>query len=120
MSEFISHYPISSVAPQLAGRFSRCGIRLMSAMNQASLPINRIFAFSIFLVALNLLRTGVATTQSVPRGYTRDNSDWWSYTGRPEADDEAIIQNRELPVSNFQILGLALNDETLDRAVRKM
>jgi hypothetical protein len=65
-----------------------------------------------FLVAASNLPLAAELVQTGPPGYTSDNSDWWSYTRRPEADDEAISQKRELPASNFQILGFKLNDET--------
>jgi hypothetical protein len=76
-------------------------------------------ALWIFIAAANILPLVAASLQTVPPGYTRDNSDWWSYTGRPEADDETISQKRELPASNFQILGFRLN-ETLDKAPAKL
>jgi hypothetical protein len=77
-------------------------------------------ALTLFIVAANILPLVAGALQTVPPGYTRDNSDWWSYTGRPEADDETISQKRELPASNFQILGLKLNDETFDKAAAKL
>lgn len=77
-------------------------------------------ALKIFIVAANILPVVAENPQTVPPGYTRDNSDWWSYTGRPEADDETISQKRELPASNFQILGLELNDETFTKAATRL
>jgi hypothetical protein len=74
----------------------------------------------VFLVAASILPVAAELVQTGPPGYTSDNSDWWSYTRRPEADDEAISQKRELPASNFQILGFKLNDETFGKATAKL
>jgi hypothetical protein len=74
----------------------------------------------VFLVAASNLPLAAELVQTGPPGYTSDNSDWWSYTRRPEADDEAISQKRELPASNFQILGFKLNDETFGKATAKL
>jgi len=76
--------------------------------------------FWVFIFAANSLPLAAETAQTGPPGYTSDNSDWWSYTRRPEADDEAISQKRELPASNFQILGFKLNDETFGKATAKL
>lgn len=77
-------------------------------------------AFLVSAVVVGLLAAETADPQSAPRGHTRDNSDWWSYTGRFEADDETISQHREVPASNFQILGVKLNDETFSNAMIKV
>src|SRR6267154_2910383 len=55
-----------------------------------------------------------------PPGYTSDNSDWWSYTRRPEAEDEGVSQKREPSASNFHILGFNLSDETFGKATAKL
>jgi hypothetical protein len=77
-------------------------------------------ALWIFIVAANILPLLAGTLQTVPPGYTRDNSDWWSYTRRPEADDKTVSQKREPPASNFQILGFKLNGEAFDKATAKL
>lgn len=77
-------------------------------------------ALRIFILAASILPVVAENPQTVPPSYTRDNSDWWSYTGRPEADDETTSQKRELPASNFQILGLELDDETLRKAATRL
>ena len=74
----------------------------------------------LFVVAASILPLAAASVQTGPPGYRSDNSDWWSYTGRPEPDDEAISQKREVPASNFQILGFKLNDETFGKATAKL
>jgi hypothetical protein len=51
-----------------------------------------------------------AGTQADSPGYTSDNSDWWSYTRIPDADEESISQHREPPASTFQILGFKVDD----------
>ena len=43
----------------------------------------------VFVVAASILPLAAASVQTGPPGYTSDNSDWWSYTRRPEPDDEA-------------------------------
>jgi len=50
-----------------------------------------------------------------------DNPDWWS--GRSLADSYEPIQppqERELPSSNFQVLGIELDDAMFDRAATKL
>jgi hypothetical protein len=74
----------------------------------------------VFVVAASILPLAAASVQTGPPGYTSDNSDWWSYTRRPEPDDEAISQKREVPAANFQILGFKLNDETFRKATAKL
>ena len=74
----------------------------------------------VFLVAASILPLAAETVQTGPPGYISDNSDWWSYTRRPDADDETIGQKREVRASNFQILGLKLNDETFAKATAKL
>jgi hypothetical protein len=71
----------------------------------------------VFTVATNLVPLAAATVQTVPPGYTRDNSDWWSLT---RTDDEVVPQEGDLQDSNFQILGFKLNDETFGKAKAKL
>jgi hypothetical protein len=56
----------------------------------------------VFLVATSILPLAAELVQTDPPGYTGDNSDWWSYTRIPEADDEAISQKRELQLQIFR------------------
>ena len=56
----------------------------------------------IFIVATNIVSLGAANVQTVPPGYTRDNSDWWSFTRTYGAEDEVIPQEGELQDSNFK------------------
>lgn len=71
----------------------------------------------VFTVATNLVPLA-ATAQTVPPGYARDNSDWWSLTRTD--DDEVEPQEGDLQDSNFQILGFKLNDETFGKAKAKL
>jgi hypothetical protein len=85
-----------------------------------------------FVKGLAVLWICIASTNSAPvsadtlqTGSPRlvlDDSDWWSFTGRPELDvyDEALSQKRELPSSNFRILGLELNEEIFEKARTKL
>jgi len=68
-------------------------------------------SFLGWLLFLHLVSLQYA--QLGPPGYTSDNSDWWSLTGRPESEERIPIQNRELPSANFRILGLSLSDENV-------
>lgn len=77
-------------------------------------------AFWILIVAASIFPLAAEIVQTGPPGCTADNSDWWSYTRRAEADDETISQKRQLPASNFQILGFDLNDETFGKAAAKL
>lgn len=53
--------------------------------------------------------------------YLRDNSDWWSFLGRPDTDEIVSRQEREPSSSHFEILGIKLNSEGLfDRAAAKL
>jgi hypothetical protein len=70
-----------------------------------------------FTVATNIAPLAAATFQTVPPGYTRDNSDWWSLT---RTDDEVVPREGDLQDSNFQILGFKLNNETFDKARAKL
>ena len=72
---------------------------------------------TIFMVAANILSLAAATVQTVPPGYTCNNSDWWSLT---RTDDEVVPQEGDLQDSNFQILGFKLNDETFGKAKAKL
>lgn len=58
--------------------------------------------------------------QGGPPGYTSDNSDWWSHTRRLEFDKKSLVQNREPSPSNFQIVGLELDDEVFSKATFKL
>jgi len=69
------------------------------------------------MVAANILSLAAATVQTVPPGYTCNNSDWWSLT---RTDDEVVPQEGDLQDSNFQILGFKLNDETFGKAKAKL
>src|SRR5229473_7047539 len=62
------------------------------------------------------------TTTKQPQSTVRleDNSDWWSLT-RENADEERVTyQGRELSRSNFQILGISLDEDLFRRAVGKL
>ena len=83
-------------------------------------PLSCSLVSCVFIVAAIILPLAAEIHQTGPAGYRSDNSDWWSYTRRPETDDEAISQKRELPPSNFQILGFNLNDEIFARAAAKL
>jgi len=53
-------------------------------------------------------------------GYTSDNSDWWSLTRKLTFDKKNLVQNREPSASNFQILGLELDDGIFSKAELKL
>jgi hypothetical protein len=72
------------------------------------------------VIAVSLLPVPRAAAQSGSPGYTRDNSDWWSSTRIPEFDDKLVVQNREPSASNFQILGLDLDDDIFSKAAAKL
>lgn len=63
-----------------------------------------------------LLLLAVASAQNGPPGYTSDNSDWWSFIGRPESDEAIPEKHREPSSANFKILGLSLSDEDILKA----
>ena len=73
-----------------------------------------------FIVTAGLFPAAAAVSQSVPSNYLSDNSDWWSYTRRADAEDEGLVQNREISVANFQILGLKLDDDIFGKATAKL
>ncbi len=93
------------------------------------ITINRISAK--FLVIASILFLAVfgcvpmfskQTTTKQPQSTVRleDNSDWWSLT-RENADEERVTyQGRELSRSNFQILGISLDEDLFRRAVGKL
>jgi len=74
----------------------------------------------IFTVATNIVSLGTSKVQNVPPGYTRDNSDWWSFTRTYGAHAELIPQEGDQQDSNFKILGLKLNQETFRKATAKL
>jgi len=76
------------------------------------------WALWAFIVAVGLLPLAAATSQNRPA--PSDDSDWWSFTRRPDEGHEALIQNREPPASNFQILGLMLDDDIFSKATAKL
>ncbi len=59
-----------------------------------------------FPVATNIVPLAAGTVQTVPPGYTRDNSDWWSLTRTFGTDDEVISQEGDLQnhISRFSDL----------------
>jgi len=59
-------------------------------------------------------------TQTGSPSHTSDNSDWWSYTRRPDADDERISQHREPAASTFQILGFKIDAETFGKVTARL
>lgn len=73
-----------------------------------------------FVIAFGLLPVLATAAQNGSPGYTRDNSDWWSFTRTPDLDDKILVQKREPSSSNFQILGLELNDDVFDKAAAKL
>ena len=75
-----------------------------SLTNRVCRFLNCPAAFCVFIVSC--LPLASSTAQVGQPCYTSDNSDWWSYTRRPEADDEAVSQKREPAASNFHILGV--------------
>jgi hypothetical protein len=62
------------------------------------------------------------TTSKQPRStiHLRDNSDWWSLIKDDPSDGAIKFQEREVPRSNFQILGIDLGERLLERATRKL
>src|SRR5579859_559741 len=72
------------------------------------------------LLIMSLLRAGPATAQRDLDAYRGDNSDWWSYTGRADSEDEGAIQRRELSPANFEILGVKLNDDAFGGASKRL
>ncbi len=75
------------------------------------------FALTL-LPKMNSSQTTVGQKQATV--HLEDNSDWWSLT-REDADAERItFQERELPRTNFQILGLNLDERLMDRAMGKL
>ena len=49
-----------------------------------------------------------------------DNSDWWSINRSPDPDDNINPETREFAKSNFQILGIDLNDAMFTKAVSRL
>jgi hypothetical protein len=97
----------------------RCERRILSIPSTVPRVLSCSSVLWVFIVAASILPLAAETVQTGP-GYTSDNSDWWSYTRRPEVDDEAISQKREVSASNVEILGFKLNDETFGKVAAKL
>jgi hypothetical protein len=59
-----------------------------------------------------------AQTDSTVRLY--DDSDWWSASRTLDADESIKTQERELPRSNFEILGIRLNEHMFEKAAARL
>lgn len=69
---------------------------------------------------MSLFPCGPAAVQNLEDSSRNKNSDWWSLSARPDTGNDVVVQKRELPTSNFKILGLTLDDEILDRTGEKL
>ena len=49
-----------------------------------------------------------------------DDSDWWSISKGSDSIEGATEQNRQISDKNFRILGIALDEDLLERAARKL
>jgi hypothetical protein len=49
-----------------------------------------------------------------------DNSDWWSLNRSADADDSINLEKREFTKSNFQIVGIDLNDRMFSNAAARL
>ena len=58
--------------------------------------------------------------QTQPTVRLEDNSDWWSLTKENASDVAIVFQERDLPRSNFRILGIDLGTGLIDRAIQKL
>ena len=68
----------------------------------------------------SLLPIHATTAQSNVNAYRKGNSDWWSYTGRADLDDDSATQKRELSPKHFEILGLKPSDDIFLGATKKL
>src|SRR5690349_11814582 len=75
--------------------------------------------YAILLIASSL-QIDAAPVQHNVDAYQRDNSDWWSYTRRPDSEDDGAFQKRELSAKHFKILGLMLSDDAFYGATKKL
>jgi hypothetical protein len=88
----------------------------MTAKFRAVVPILVLGAFG----CVPTFSSQTTSKREQPTIHLRDNSDWWSLT-KDDPPDEAIkFQERELPHSNFQILGIDLDEGLMDRAMEKL
>ncbi len=77
------------------------------------------FGLLAFLISVSLFAVTATATQSGPPSYADDNSDWWSHARSLAFDKKNLVQNREPSASNFQILGIELDDNMFNKiAVR--
>lgn len=94
-------------------------------MNTIANTLPKLFSstFTVVLAAFGCVPAFSQQVTSKPAQPTirlEDNSDWWSLT-KESASDEAIeSQERELPSSNFRILGIDLDKGLKDRAMEKL
>ncbi len=74
-----------------------------------------ILALSISTVVLG------TTVQQTPNAqYRADNSDWWSMLRSLEGDQSIRTQERELPATNFRLLGIEVGDKMFAEAEAKL
>lgn len=55
----------------------------------------------------------MSASQNTSEIYLRDNSDWWSVLRKPDSQEVVSSQKGEPSASNFEILGIKLNSESL-------
>lgn len=86
-------------------------------------PVRLCVRFAIpFLCSLLVLPISgqVTTGQSATTFRLDDSSDWWSANRSPDADADVDVQKRELPSSNFRVLGVELGEGMFDHAAAKL
>ena len=94
----------------------------MTTVHRTTPKFLAIVSFLVFAATGCVPAFSWQTTTKQPHSTVRleDNSDWWSLT-RENASDEAIeFQERDLPPSNFRILGIDLDKGLIDRAKEKL
>jgi hypothetical protein len=70
----------------------------------------------LLLIGLPSFRLGGQAREVPPH----DNSDWWSITGSSDEGEAVKIQNREIAVANFRVLGIDLHEDAVARLGKKL
>lgn len=95
---------------------------MINSWKQCTRPsrsISQLATWAFLFLLLVLPFEGFAT-QADDTVRLTDNSDWWSTNRSPDSGEETKTEARELPASNFRVVGISLGDTMFSRAAAKL
>ena len=82
-------------------------------------PLNTLLS-AILLLSIPGWHFKVQAGQTAAGNYINDNSDWWSVYSSSDSDKKTNLQEREILSSNFQVLGIGLDEAMFSQAAAKL